>query len=121
MSNIELLHADVPIKGLTPTLDGFTIGVMSDFHAGASGNNEVCLNAIRSMHELKPDMITLVGDFVDGTNSHEAENIHNSTFLFQELETLKAPFGVFAVLGNHDYWTDSKRVTELLTAKTSPF
>ncbi len=118
--NLEILHTDVPIEGLPAALDGFTIGVMSDFHAGALGNNEVCLNAIQAMHELKPDMITLAGDFVDGANSHDAENIHNSMFLFQELETLNAPFGVFAVLGNHDHWADSKHVTELLTAKNIP-
>lgn len=115
--NLEIVRADVPINGLPTSLDGFSIGVMSDFHAGSWGNENVISSAIASMQRLKPDLITLVGDFVDGLRSHDGQNIENSRFLFQALELLKAPFGVYAVLGNHDHWTDSKRVTELLTAR----
>jgi len=107
----------VPISGLPASLNGFSIGIMADFHAGAWGNEDVIIKAITSMRQLKPDIIVLLGDYVDGARSHDDQNIDNSIFLFQALEFLKAPFGVYAVLGNHDHWTDSKRVIKLLLAR----
>ncbi len=112
--NLEILKADVPIKGLSASLDGLSIGVMADFHAGALGTGGVIEKSISSMKKLKPDVITLLGDFVDGANSHGVQAVDKGLFLFKELESLSAPLGVYAVLGNHDHWADSNRVTKLL-------
>lgn len=112
--NLEIIKTDVPIDNLPPSLDNFSIGVMADFHAGAWGNEQVIYDAIAAMQHLNPDVITLLGDFVDGARSHDGHNIENGMFVFHALGSMKAPFGVYAVLGNHDHWTDSKRVTELL-------
>lgn len=113
--NLEIIQSDVPIKGLPPSFDGFSIGVMADFHAGAWGNREVISDAITAMQQLKPDVITLLGDYVDGVRSHDGQHINNAMFLFQKLGTLKAPFGVYAVLGNHDHWMDRAQITALLS------
>jgi len=115
--NLEILKIDVPIDNLPPSLDNFSIGVLADFHAGAWGNKKVIYDAISAMQHLKPDIITLLGDYVDGARSHDGHNIENGMYLFHALKSLKAPLGVYAVLGNHDHWTDSVRVTKLLTEK----
>lgn len=112
--NLEIVRLDVPVKGLPPVLDGFSIGVMTDFHAGGWGNETVCSHAIASMQQLNPDLIALLGDYIDGARSHNRQNIANGRYVFQQLALLKAPYGVYAVLGNHDHWADSKKVTELL-------
>ncbi len=113
--NLEIIKADVKIKGLPDSLNGFSIGVMADFHAGAWGNEGVIADAISSMLRLKPDVITLLGDYADGAGSHNEHNIEKASFLFKQLQSLKSPYGTFAVLGNHDHWIDKKKVTSLLT------
>ncbi|MEN8188665.1 MAG: metallophosphoesterase [Thermodesulfobacteriota bacterium] len=115
--NLEIIRQDVPIKGLPDSLDGFSIGVMADLHAGALGNEQVITKAVSSMQQLKPDLLTLLGDYVDGARSHNAQNIDKCGFFFEQLELLKPPLGVYGVLGNHDHWTDSKRVTQLLNQR----
>jgi len=56
-----------------------------------------------------PDLILLAGDYVS-----EAENIELLARLFAR--RLTAPSGVFAVLGNHDLWTDPARIREALSS-----
>ncbi len=115
--NLEVIHADVAVDGLSSSLDGLTIGVMTDFHAGAWGNREVIARAIQSMNDLQPDVITLLGDYVDGARSHDGHNIDKGLFLFEQLGALSAPQGVYAVLGNHDHWIDKTRITRLLSQR----
>ena len=112
--NLEVIKVDVPIAGLPSSCDGFSVGVMADFHAGAWGNREVIAGAISSMQQLRPDCITLLGDYIDGARSHGVHTIDKGKFLFPQLQSLKAPFGVYAVLGNHDHWADSRVVAKLL-------
>ncbi|MCL5958718.1 MAG: metallophosphoesterase, partial [Chloroflexi bacterium] len=50
---------------------------------------------------LKPDLAVITGDLVSRLGSGEAESI------VQELSRLSAPLGVFAILGNHDHWTEA--------------
>jgi len=53
---------------------------------------------------LKPDLIVLTGDFVSRESS-------NAEACGRALSSLRAPYGVYGVLGNHDYWTrDVERV-----------
>lgn len=112
--NLEIVKQVVPVKGLPASLDGFTIGVLADFHAGAWGNEGVIIESIDAMQRLRPDVIALLGDYVDGVKSRDGHNIEQGMFVFKALQTLKAPFGIYAVLGNHDYWVDCDRVTGLL-------
>lgn len=113
--NLEIIKADVKVKGLPNALYGFSIGVMADFHAGAWGNDGVIADAISSMRQLQPDIITLLGDYVDGAGSHNEHNINKGSFLFKQLQSLNPPLGTYAVLGNHDHWTNKAEVTALLS------
>ncbi len=116
--NLEIIHSDVVIPDLPPALEGFTIGMMSDFHAGGWGNEKIIIRATAAMRQLKPDLIALTGDFVDraiGRKRSIEEIFACSDFLFKELASLRAEYGVYAVLGNHDHWTDARQVTRLLS------
>ena len=72
---------------------------LADLHFGRwHGLNEVRAWVDAAMRE-QPDLIVLTGDTVDGRTTSE-----NIEALARELARLKAPLGVFAVLGNHDYF-----------------
>jgi predicted MPP superfamily phosphohydrolase len=112
---LEIVRADVPLAGLPKRLDGLKIGVMSDFHAGAIATRENIFEAVSLIGVERPDMIVLLGDYVDGANSHTSKNLEKGAHVFDALKSLKAPFWVYAVLGNHDHWTDAGLVRKALS------
>lgn len=59
---------------------------------------------MEQINRLTPDIITFTGDFVTELDHGEAELITDS------FSRLQATYGVFAILGNHDHWTDAEVV-----------
>ncbi len=73
---------------------------MRDAHVG---------RAVALANALQPDLIVLTGDFVWKSAGYAG-------LCAGELAALSAPHGVYAVLGNHDVWTDADRVAASLSA-----
>jgi predicted MPP superfamily phosphohydrolase len=97
----------VPIRGLGEALDGFKIVALSDFHLYPFTELPFIQRAIDLARGLNPDLVVLVGDFVDAT----AEAIHE---LAPAFGALNAKHGVMAVLGNHDVGKGPAVVTRAL-------
>ena len=112
---LEKVNVDVTLAGLPKRLDGLKIGVMADFHAGAFTTKEDIVQAISIVNDEGPDLIALLGDYVDGAYSHSRKNVQKGSYVFEALKGLRAPLGVYAVLGNHDHWTDAGLVREKLS------
>jgi predicted MPP superfamily phosphohydrolase len=112
---IEKVHSDVSVSGLPKQLDGLKIGVMADFHAGAFATKKDILKAITAINEERPDLIALLGDYIDGAYSHSRRNVEKGSYVFDALQRLHAPLGIYAVLGNHDHWTDPGLVRNKLS------
>ncbi|MGH9840074.1 MAG: metallophosphoesterase [Blastocatellia bacterium] len=93
-------------------LKGLRIAVISDLHPG--GLN-VRLDKIRLVVEktnnTRPDLILMPGDFVDTALGLFPIDPEETA---AELKKLRARHGVFAVLGNHDWWLDGPRVKRAL-------
>jgi len=96
-------------------LDGLTIAVLSDFHAGAFLRPDYLRRVIAQVNSFQPHLVCLLGDYVDGVISRSAKNLVDAGFIFPLLAELKARHGVFAVLGNHDHWADAGAITEQLS------
>jgi predicted MPP superfamily phosphohydrolase len=91
---------------LPRTWDGVTLAQLSDLHLGpiiSSGHIQAVIDLTLS---LQPDLIVVTGDFVSSLQQGEA------TELEKALRRLRAPAGVFASLGNHDWWTNAAVVAE---------
>jgi predicted MPP superfamily phosphohydrolase len=89
-------------------LDGFSIAQLSDFHLGRHVTREQVRRAVEVANGLGADVIVLTGDFVTGAAKHSAA-------CAEELAALGATCGVYAVLGNHDKWTNP----DLVAAKVA--
>lgn len=89
---IEIAGTDVP-RGL----DGFTIAQISDLHVGTFGNDTtfVC-KLVGELNSLKPDMIVFTGDIVNRRTEELCPFVN-------ALSRVHAPYGVYSVMGNHDY------------------
>lgn len=88
----------IAIADLPPRLDGVRLVQLSDFHYDGMRLSETLLDeAIATSNRIEPDLTFLTGDFV----THDTRPIHR---LARCLKRLKASRGVYAVLGNHDYY-----------------
>ncbi|HKE57168.1 MAG TPA: metallophosphoesterase [Pyrinomonadaceae bacterium] len=100
-------ETDVFIKYLPERFDGFRITQLTDVHhSQIVGLNEI-RNVVQLAQQTKPDMFVLTGDY---TTSYRR-------FIepcAETLAALKAPEGTWAVLGNHDHYTDPELTTRAL-------
>jgi len=85
------------------------IAFASDFHAGPITPPQVIATACQSLTQAQPDILLLGGDFV----SLDARHIDP---LIEQLAPVPAPYGRFAVLGNHDLWADEQYIIRQLEA-----
>jgi len=81
---------------LPPALDGLRIGQITDTHLGQPFTADNLRWAVEQMRREQPDLIALTGDLAG-----LREGIPEIPPL---LGQLRAPLGVYAVPGNHDYW-----------------
>jgi predicted MPP superfamily phosphohydrolase len=99
----------VRIPGLAKELDGYVIAQISDIHAGLFVGERELGDARDLMRRVKPDLIVATGDLVDIDAGHAPE-------LARALADLKTRDGVFAILGNHDYYAGHEAVSDALRA-----
>lgn len=103
--DFNLFYQTIGIKNLPAEFQGFRIGMISDVHSCVFMNKEDMDSYVASMNDLKTDLVVVTGDFV---NSQTEE-----VFPFAEaFSNLKAPYGVYGCLGNHDYFADVERVAK---------
>jgi predicted MPP superfamily phosphohydrolase len=85
-----------------PELDGLRVGLISDLHAGGPHVDVDRVGRVVSeMNRHAPDVVALLGDFVDPEVALGEPVAPES--VARRLGGLRAPLGVFAVLGNHDW------------------
>lgn len=76
--------------------DGFTIVQLTDIHVGPTIGREFIEALVARVNALRPDLIAITGDLVDGS-------VATLGPLLEPLRGLRAPHGVFFVTGNHEY------------------
>ena len=105
-NSLSLERVEITLKRLPKKLDGFKIIHLSDTHHSPFTDLVHIERAIKIANRLRPDMFLLTGDYV----SHDREYIAP---VAAALGRLKARYGVYACLGNHDHWTDADLLTHL--------
>lgn len=86
------------IKLNKPTASGLKIVLISDLHLGAVYSEKRLENMVSKINALKPDLICVVGDIF---NDHFGA-IRNPDEAIKTLRKMKATYGVYGTLGNHD-------------------
>ena len=92
---IETKEITIESDQIPAQFDGKTIVFLSDIHAGPFFSQERIDSLVNQVNALDPDLILLGGDYVDGDSAYTPST-------FDSLSNLKAPLGVYAVLGNKD-------------------
>src|SRR5918912_4425055 len=107
-------ETQLSLRGWPPAFAGLKIVVVSDLHVGSPHIDvEKVKQTVATINAQNPDLILLGGDFViqDVVGGHFVE----PEVIAENLKGLHAPLGVFAVLGNHDWWYDGERVRRALS------
>jgi predicted MPP superfamily phosphohydrolase len=111
-ASLRITRHTIEPPGWPPELH-LRIALLADLHVGSPGNGPDKLRRIVDRtNALHPDLILLLGDYV-------TKGVFGGTFVPPEtteeiLRDLQAPLGVFAVLGNHDYAMNARRITRAL-------
>jgi len=104
---VEISRVPVKIANLPDAFAGMTIAHLSDIHHGLYTGLDYINRCVEIANGLKPDLIALTGDFTYGGKQYIEP-------CAESLKNLKAAAGVYAVLGNHDYYAGASRVARAL-------
>jgi predicted MPP superfamily phosphohydrolase len=106
---IQVNRYRIPVPNLPQAFSGFRIVHLTDLHYGSLVPLAVIRYVVRQALRIEPDMIVCTGDYV-----HEKRATAQIDAVWPLLAQLKAPYGVHAVLGNHDHWADAARSQQWL-------
>ena len=104
--DLEVNEYEVKIPGWPREFSGLSLAQVSDIHFGGVVHHDYMKFVFGEMRKLKPDLFALTGDFISRARDIPA--------LEDVLKGFKAPLGVYAVMGNHDRWTEGSTVKKIL-------
>ncbi|MGL5633013.1 MAG: metallophosphoesterase [Azovibrio sp.] len=94
----EERYLELVVPQLPPSLDGFTIAHLTDLHASPLLRQSRTEGVVDRINAMQPDVILISGDTVDGSPENRKYDI-------APLQKLQARHGIFAVPGNHEYYS----------------
>jgi predicted MPP superfamily phosphohydrolase len=103
----EIVEHTLMLPRLSPHLHGLRIVQLTDLHVANFLKQDKLEQYVRVVNDLQPDIVALTGDFI-GSSPHF---IPASAAALEKIEVRE---GVFACLGNHDYWVGAHSIAEAL-------
>lgn len=97
MPVVRTYHVTIPKKA--GSLDKIRIGMVSDIHLGTIVGKRHLERLVSEMDKMKPDIILMPGDVIDDDIKPFIQDDMGSV-----MRKLHAPLGIYAVLGNHEYF-----------------
>ncbi|WP_254914572.1 MULTISPECIES: metallophosphoesterase [unclassified Pigmentiphaga] len=94
----RVVRIDIPLRALPAELEGFTIAQISDIHVGPTIRAPYVRRIVDAVNRLRPDMVAITGDLVDGSVADLAPHA-------RPLAELASRHGTFFVTGNHEYYS----------------
>ncbi|MGN6166215.1 MAG: metallophosphoesterase [Flavisolibacter sp.] len=104
--NYKVKRVSLKYPNLPPSFRGLKIAQLSDIHSGSFNDKTAVLKGVEKTLALQPDIILFTGDLVNNIADEMADYM-------DVFSRLKAPMGVYSILGNHDYgdyvaWPDAQ-------------
>lgn len=108
--SIETVNLELRLPRLNPAFDGYRLVQISDIHMGTGMTGAQLTRIVEMVKAEQPDAIALTGDYVTHGDIQPL-----LPPLAEALSQLKAKDGAFAILGNHDHWTNPTAIRKMLT------
>lgn len=111
---LDVEEVPIKIEKWNSNLDNLKIAVVGDIHAGKPFFEDWRVKKIvDKINSLSPDIVLLVGDYVNGGWYQSSMNLEKLASL---LSKIKAPLGVYAILGNHDYLYGAGQIRKMINS-----
>lgn len=94
----RIIHYDITIKKAVPDLPELHAVMVSDIHLGPVVDSDRLKEMVNRINKLDPDIVFFAGDTID-----EDVRLFASNKIQEILKKLRSRYGVYAVLGNHEY------------------
>jgi predicted MPP superfamily phosphohydrolase len=117
-NRLRVVRQQISLERWPERLNGFTIALLSDFHYDPYFSKHPIHAAVGMVNALQPDLIALTGDFVSLPlfKRNDAASAQVAEPCAEILRQMHAPHGLWAVMGNHDFYSDPQHVTSALRA-----
>ncbi len=109
LKNAVVCEVPFAMPGAPAAWHGLKVVQLSDIHMDAIASVHYLRRVVAQVNALQPDLVMLTGDFV-------TFHAKFSAVVGRELGALRSRYGTYAVLGNHDIWTDPERIQHNLAA-----
>lgn len=106
--SVRVKRVRVPLERLPAALAGTKIVQLSDVHIGPTLGRPFLERIVRIVNGLEPDVVVITGDLVDGSVARLGKEV-------APLAQLRAPYGVYFVTGNHEYYSGAEAWCAYLT------
>ena len=103
----RVVKRDIFITGLPKAFDGYRLAQISDLHCGPFADGARVASWVAAVNRVGADLITVTGDLIANGASYVS-------VVASALGELRAPDGVFASMGNHDYFTDAEALVKAI-------
>jgi len=94
--NFKVKNININIKNWSSELNGLKIVQISDLHLGGFNSIEKLDEVVNMINDQEPDIFVFTGDLVNNYFNEAVPYINS-------LKKIKAKYGKYSVLGNHDY------------------
>jgi uncharacterized protein len=109
--DVEVTHQRIRLARLPKAFEGFRIAQLSDFHISPFMPADQIRRCVTITNQLKADLVVMTGDYLSWDPAPQGEVV-------QALAGLRAPYGVFGSLGNHESITETEEsITRLFAAQ----
>jgi predicted MPP superfamily phosphohydrolase len=104
--NIHLQEKQIVLPRLSPAHDGLRISHLTDLHMSGRLTQSFFEHVVEAVNDTQPDLVAITGDIVEGDRF--------LSWLPPTLGQLKARYGVYYILGNHDRRSTESRIKTVL-------
>jgi len=110
LGRLVVRRLEIPLSGLPPSLDGFTILHLSDLHLDLVHGGSWLEKVVDQANAQNPDLVAITGDLAEGTVAQYGRDA-------EAMGKLEARHGVYFVTGNHEYFHDLEGWLQYLRAR----
>jgi predicted MPP superfamily phosphohydrolase len=103
----RIIRQEIPVAGLPPAFEGYRIVQLSDIHCGPFTPARRVTRWVDRANGLGGDLVAVTGDLITSGRDY-------TQAVADCLGRLRAPDGVYACMGNHDYFTDGEAFVRML-------
>jgi len=112
--DIEITRHEVIVDDLPPRFDRYRIAFLTDTHVASFVRRDFYREIVAQVQRFDPDAVLLGGDFVTWRR-------HIPLMAEVLFSDIRARDGIFAILGNHDYWAGAEEVMSAMSARGVQF